>query len=139
MALYWSHLQCYHEEKYGFRSQIITDDEPWCLHFEPESKRQSKQWKRLTLPPPKKSKAVHTSPGILMMSFSFVSKGPLLVEFLERGTITNAQRYQAPLQKLRQAIKSKRPGVLSNGVILLHDNAHPRTVITVKTTLQQFR
>ncbi|GBO11356.1 hypothetical protein AVEN_111355-1 [Araneus ventricosus] len=64
MALSLSHLQRYHEEEYGFLSHIVTGDEKWCHHFEPESKRQSKQWKHATSPPPKKSKAVHTSSGM---------------------------------------------------------------------------
>ncbi|GFU73581.1 mariner Mos1 transposase [Trichonephila clavipes] len=65
--------------------------------------------------------------------------GPLLVKFLKRGTTINVQRYQAILLNLRRAIKSKCPCMLSNGVILLHDNAHPHMANTAKTTLQQFR
>ncbi|GFW53259.1 uncharacterized protein TNCV_4709931 [Trichonephila clavipes] len=61
-------------------------------HFEPESKRQTKQWKRATSPPPKKSKAELTNSGKIMMSF-FYHKGPLLTEFLERKTTINVQRY----------------------------------------------
>ncbi|GFW63232.1 histone-lysine N-methyltransferase SETMAR [Trichonephila clavipes] len=56
-----SHLQRYHEEENGFLSQIVTGDETWGDHFEPESKLQSKKWKRATSPPPNKSKVVHTS------------------------------------------------------------------------------
>ncbi|GBM35561.1 hypothetical protein AVEN_106780-1 [Araneus ventricosus] len=93
MAQSLSHLQRYHEEEYGFLSHIVTGDETCCHHFEPESKRQSKQWKHATSPPPKKSKAVHISSGKVMMSFFFDHKGPLLVEFLEWGTTINAQRY----------------------------------------------
>ncbi|GFW69978.1 hypothetical protein TNCV_1404311 [Trichonephila clavipes] len=44
-------------------------------HFEPESKGQSKQWKRATSPPPKESKAVYSSSGKVMMSF-FLPQGP---------------------------------------------------------------
>ncbi|GFW39411.1 histone-lysine N-methyltransferase SETMAR [Trichonephila clavipes] len=60
MALSLSHLQRDHQEEYGFLSQIVTGDETWGHHFEPESKRQSKQWKRATSSPPKKSKVVCT-------------------------------------------------------------------------------
>ncbi|GFW99841.1 hypothetical protein TNCV_3420701 [Trichonephila clavipes] len=42
-----------------------------------------KQWKRATSPPPKKSNAMHTRSGKVMMSF-FYHKGLLLIEFLER-------------------------------------------------------
>ncbi|GFX57151.1 histone-lysine N-methyltransferase SETMAR [Trichonephila clavipes] len=89
-------------------------------HFEPESKRQSKQWKRATSPPSKNSKAMHTNSGKVVMSF-FQHKGSLLIEFLERGTTITVQHYQATLQNLRRAIKSKRPDMLSTGVIFLHD------------------
>ncbi|GFV28754.1 hypothetical protein TNCV_3987041 [Trichonephila clavipes] len=53
MALSLSHLK-------RLSVTIVTGDETWCHHFQPESKRQSKQWKRVTSPP-KKSKVVHTS------------------------------------------------------------------------------
>ncbi|GFX40689.1 histone-lysine N-methyltransferase SETMAR [Trichonephila clavipes] len=50
IALSLSHLQRYHEG-YGFLSQIVTGDETWGYHhhFEPESKRHSKQWKNVLL------------------------------------------------------------------------------------------
>ncbi|GFV07170.1 mariner Mos1 transposase [Trichonephila clavipes] len=89
------------------RKQIVTGDKTGCRHFEPESKRQSKQGKRETSLSPKKSKAMYTS--------------------------------SVTLQNLRRAIKSKRPVMLSIGVVLLHDNAHPHVVNAVNTTLQQFR
>ncbi|GFU11572.1 histone-lysine N-methyltransferase SETMAR [Trichonephila clavipes] len=69
MAQSLSHLQRYHEAEYDFLLQIVTGDETWNHRFEPESKRQSKQLKRATSLPPKKSKAVHTSSGKVMMSF----------------------------------------------------------------------
>ncbi|GFX19403.1 histone-lysine N-methyltransferase SETMAR [Trichonephila clavipes] len=97
IALSLSHLQRYHEKEYGFLSQIVTGNETWGS-----------------------SKTVHTSSGKVMMSF-FHSKGIRPIEFLERGTTINVQRYQSTLQNLRRAIKSKCLGMLSNGVIFLHD------------------
>ncbi|GFV93809.1 mariner Mos1 transposase [Trichonephila clavipes] len=54
-------------------------------------------------------------------------KGVLLVDFLTRGDTINAAAYYATLQKLRRAIQNKRRGMLSAGVVLLHDNARPHT------------
>lgn len=73
-----------------------------------------------------------------MISFFFYHKGPLLLEILERGTTINDQRYQSTLQNLKWSFKSKRPGMLPNGVIHLHESVRPLTANAVKTTLQQF-
>ncbi|GFX09467.1 mariner Mos1 transposase [Trichonephila clavipes] len=61
MTLSLSHLQRCPEKECVFLSQIVPFDKTRCFHFEPESKRQNKQWKRATSSPPKKSKTVHTS------------------------------------------------------------------------------
>ena len=42
------------------------------------------------------------------------------------------------LKVLRRAIKSKRPGMLSDGIILLHDNALPHNANPVRNKLQRF-
>jgi hypothetical protein len=52
----------------------------------------------------------------------------LLVDFMERGTTINAERYCETLTKLRRAIQNRRRGMLSTGVVFLHDNARPHTV-----------
>lgn len=72
------------------------------------------------------------------MIFFFDGRRPLLVDFLEHGTTINAQRYEDILQEPQYAIKSKCPGMLSDGIILLHDNARPHTANLTKATLQRF-
>jgi Transposase. len=51
-------------------------------------------------------------------------KGVLLVDFLPHGNIINSLAYCETLKKLRCAIQNKRRGMLSNGIVLLHDNIH---------------
>src|SRR5258705_5524008 len=47
---------------------------------------------------------------------------------MDRGETVNATRYASILkEELRRAIKNKRSGLLSDGVILLQDNARPHT------------
>ncbi|GFW95886.1 uncharacterized protein TNCV_1625461 [Trichonephila clavipes] len=75
MVLSLNHLQHYHDEEYGFLSQIATSDETWSHQFEPESKHQSKQWKCATSPPPKISNTVYTSSGRTTVFF-FLSQRP---------------------------------------------------------------
>ena len=42
------------------------------------------------------------------------------------------------LRVLRHALKSKRPGMLSGGIIILHDNAHPHIANLVRDKFQRF-
>ena len=87
----------------------------------------------------KKSKAIHTSAGKVKLTFFFDQDGPLLKNFLQRGITVNAHRYSQTLTTLRQAIKSKRPGKLTCGTILFHDNASPHTAHTIMALLQEFK
>ena len=114
---------------------ISSVDKTWCHNFEPESKRQSQQWKHLSSPLPKKSKAVHTSTGKVMRTIFFDCRSPLFINFLEREATINAKRYADTLQNLRRAINSNRPGMLSDGIIILHDNPCPHTNNLVSTAM----
>ncbi|GFT52963.1 mariner Mos1 transposase [Trichonephila clavipes] len=48
-----------------------------------------------------------------------------LVVFLPQGTTINSCANDATLRKLRRALQNKRCGILSKGVLLLHDSAMP--------------
>ena len=50
------HLACYCEEGDNFLQQIVSGDETLLHHYEPESKRQSMQWKHPSSPVAKKLK-----------------------------------------------------------------------------------
>ncbi|XP_041377270.1 uncharacterized protein LOC121389687 [Gigantopelta aegis] len=41
-----------------FLRRFVTQDETWVHHFDPKSKNESKQWKHIGCPPPKKFKQV---------------------------------------------------------------------------------
>lgn len=43
-------------------------------------------------------------------------KGVLMIDFMPRGTIINADRYSETVRKLRRAIENKRRGMLTKGV-----------------------
>ncbi len=58
-------------------------------------------------------------------------------EYLLKCTTINVERYCETL--LRKAIKRKRLGLLMEGVILLHDNARPRSANITRALLQQFQ
>ncbi|GIY04084.1 histone-lysine N-methyltransferase SETMAR [Caerostris darwini] len=57
----------------------------------------------------------------------------------ERAQTINADRYCATLTRLREAIRRKRSGLLSEGVILLHDNARSHTAEATQELLRRFK
>src|SRR5713101_6163660 len=64
--------------------RIVTGDESWCYHYDPEIKNQSKRWCKHGEPAPKMPRR-SLSAGKILLSFFFDSKGPLLIEFSKRG------------------------------------------------------
>jgi histone-lysine N-methyltransferase SETMAR len=54
------------------------------------------------------------------------------VEFLPQGSTINAGVYCNTLTKLHHAIQNKQRGMLSWGVVMLHDNAHPHTAASTQ-------
>jgi hypothetical protein len=59
----------------------------------------------------------------------------LLVEFMPLGTTINVESYCATLRRLRYAIQNRRRGILSSGVMLLHDNARPHAAARTQAML----
>jgi len=58
---------------------------------------------------------------------------------LETGGTVNANRFCDTLRKLKTAIKNRRRGLLSKGVILLQDNTRPHVAKVCKDLMQHFR
>jgi len=63
------------------------------------------------------------SAGKVMASVFWDSEGVLMIGYLERGKTVTGVYYAKLIRKLRSAIKEKRCGKLSHGVLLHQDNA----------------
>lgn len=105
---------------------LITMDETWLYHYDPESKQQSMIWKRAEEPPPTKFRKSRSA-GKVMMSIFWDSKGAILVRFVDHGETVNGAYHANLLHELRNAVKEKRRGMLARGVLLLQDNAPAHT------------
>lgn len=119
-------LDLFRSDPQDFLGRFITMDETWVHHYTPESKVQSKQWKRSGSPPPKKAKAILSAKKV-MASVFWDCKGVIMVDYLEKGKTINADYYCTLLQRLREEIKTKRPGMLSKKVLFHQDNAPVHT------------
>jgi histone-lysine N-methyltransferase SETMAR len=138
MACSLSFLQDYAVDGQKLLECIVTGDETWVHHYTPELKRASMQWRHPWSPRPRKFKVVKSA-GKVMATVFWDCKGILLVDVTEHGTTVNAAAYCETLKKLKDAIRRKRPGLLSKGVLLLHDNARPHSAKATQELLQQFQ
>lgn len=115
-------LLLYNEDPAGFESRIVTGDETWVHHWDPETKLESMAWKHKGSPPPLKFRT-QPSAGKVMATVFWDSEGLLMVDFLPRGMTITGQYYAGVLTRLKDSIRQKRRGKLTRGPLLLHDNA----------------
>jgi hypothetical protein len=71
---------------------IVTGDESWIHHFDPEEKRLSMQYRHTSSPRPKKFKTV-LSAGKILSTVFWDSRSVYITEFLEAGNTVNSARY----------------------------------------------
>ncbi|GFO33804.1 histone-lysine N-methyltransferase SETMAR [Plakobranchus ocellatus] len=65
------------------------------------------------------------------------AKGVILLDILPQGQCINAAQYCSTLDRLKEAIRRKRPGLLRRGVVLQHDNATPHSANLTQQWLQR--
>ncbi|GFO17393.1 gypsy retrotransposon integrase-like protein 1 [Plakobranchus ocellatus] len=66
------------------------------------------------------------------------AKGVILLDILPQGQCINAARCCSTLDRLKEAIRRKRPGLLRRGVVLQHDNATPHSANLTQQWLQRY-
>ncbi|GBL84136.1 Histone-lysine N-methyltransferase SETMAR [Araneus ventricosus] len=130
-------LTRYNEEGGAMLSRIVKGDETWVSHVTPESKQQSMEWSHTHFPVRVKAKQTLSQSKIIASVF-WDRHSVLMVDFMQRGTTINAVAYGQTLRKLRTAIQNKRRGMLTDGILLLHDNARPCTAAQTRDLLDSF-
>ncbi|XP_076044837.1 histone-lysine N-methyltransferase SETMAR-like [Oratosquilla oratoria] len=111
------------QDEEDFFGRLVTMDESWIYLHDPKTKEMSKERKHTTSPPPKKAK-VQKSAGKVMLSVIWNCCGVILTDYLAKSQTITSAYYCTLLNKLRDALKKKRRGMLTKGVRLLADNAH---------------
>jgi hypothetical protein len=97
------------------------------------------QWKHPSSPVAKKFKK-QPSAGKLMLTIFWDSQEPILDTYLEHGTTVTSAAYCDMLQRrMKTAICSKGRQRLSEGILLLHNNARPHTVARTLETLRKLK
>jgi histone-lysine N-methyltransferase SETMAR len=126
----------YADEGEDILNTIVTGDESWVHHYQPESKRASMQWKHLSSPSTKKFK-VMPSAGKVMLTVFWDSQGVLPAHFQKRCENVNSTLYCEVLPKLQDVIRRKHACQLARGVLLNHDDLRPHTVQATQERIQE--
>lgn len=116
----------------NFLYNIVTGDETWCFQYDPETKRQSAEWKHPDEPNSKKSRLEKSKVKTMLICF-YDSKGIIHKEFVPPDQTVNAVFYLGVLKRLVRRICRIRPEYREEGSWrLLHDNApsHRSTLVT---------
>ena len=69
---------------------LVTCDESWIYCYDPETKRQSAQWKHFDSPRPKKARQSRSTGKLMMIPF-FDSKGIIYINWVTHGQMVNKE------------------------------------------------
>jgi len=129
-------LKRFEGEGDGFVERIVTGDETWVHYHQLETKKASKKWRHTSSPNPKKFRT-QPSAGKVTLTLFWDERGVILEHYMARGNTVTSATYADLLENhLCPAIKSKRRGRLSTGVLLQHDNTRPHTARSTVATIQ---
>jgi len=113
----------------NFLKNVITGDKSWISEYNPETKRQSKQWHTSASPRPKKVRRSKSKIKSMLICF-FDSQGIAHTEFVPQGQTVNQFYYREILERLRKRVVRVQPSIANNWM-LHHDNAPCHMAVSV--------
>ena len=123
--------------KDDFLLRLMTVDETLVHYYEPESKTQSRQLVGSGSLRPKKFKTQPSAGKVMAATVFWGAKGVIMLEFLPKKSTIAGVYYANLLDQLRTAIREKRRGKLSKGVLLQLDNARVHTCKVAMDTVER--
>jgi len=124
-------LAFFRRDSNEFLSRLVTMDETWLYHYDTETKQQSMQWRHSGSPRLIKFR-VKKSAGKVLASIFWDQDGVLLIDYLPKGQTINSEYYSFLLVQLKDILKEKRRGKVTNGVLFLHNAPAHRALATQK-------
>jgi hypothetical protein len=128
-------LKRYREEGDQFLLNVVTGYESLINHFDPEEKRQSREYRHASSRP-KKFKRVPSASKILL-TVLWDSQRVYLTEFLEAGNTVNSARYIKTIKNLRRRVCRVRQS--TSPILLLHDIARLHTARATLDALEKLK
>ena len=117
--------------------EIVTGDETWIYHFQPDSKAKNKVWVSSEGDRPVIARRCKTSNRMLYAIF-FDLKGPVLQIPVPKGSSVTGKFYrESVLTQLIDFYQKRRPRTSVCGIKLLHDNTLAHKSSTVQEYLKE--
>ena len=119
-----------------FHERVITGDEAWIYEYDPETKRQSEEWKHPGSPCTKKVHKSRSKIKTMLIVFFFDIHGVVHREYVRAGQIINAKFYVEVLKHLRERMRRARPEMWAENAWIVHqDNAPSQTTLVTREFL----
>ena len=100
---------------------LVTSNESWIYCYDPETKRQSSQWKHAGSPRPKKARQSKFNHKLLMILF-FDSTCMIYIHWVPTGYTLNKEYYVEVLREFRKRFRRKRPALFKSGQWHFHQD-----------------
>ena len=102
----------------------MTCSESWIYCYDPETKRQSFQWKHAGSPRPKKARQSKSTHKLLMITF-FDSTGMIYMHWVPIGQTVNKEYYVEVLREFSKRFRRKRPALFKSAQWHFHQGNAP--------------
>jgi [histone H3]-lysine36 N-dimethyltransferase SETMAR len=121
----------------NFLKRVVTCDETWVHHYDPETKQESSIWKHKSSPRPEKAKVVRSAGKVMHLVF-FDHQGIIYDNRVPKGQTVTGNYYSSVLKhELMKKLRKKRPELIANGWLLHHDNAPAHTSRVCRETMDE--
>ena len=131
VLIFWTALSGSQNSSVAF----ITGDESWILEYDPETKRQIREWHTANSPCPKKVR-MSKSKIKSMLICVFDSQGIVHKEFVSPEQTVKQIFYQEVLERLRKRVARVRPGIACTRM-LHRDKASCHTAVSINEFLTE--
>lgn len=107
----------------NFLRRIVTCDETWVHHYDPETKQESSVWKHKGSPRVQKARVVKSAGKVMHLVF-FDHRGVIYDHRVPKGQTITGNYYSSVLKTQFMAkMRKKRPELCENGWLFHQDNA----------------
>jgi len=99
-------------------------NETWLYHYDPDTKKQTMEWRYGGSPRPQKKFRAQKSAGKVLASIFWDQDDILLIDYLPKGQTINAEYYSSLLVQLKDILKEKRRGKITIPRLTGHLQTH---------------